>query len=181
MMFGRRARRLQRLRLESLAKSHSDDNHNTSPNSDCEGSQGTPSSPVNLPNPAGGDVAFKDYHMQLMLLEQQNKERLLLERQGQDNMSHPPPPYSAAMGALQQKASTLEGSTRTSEDSDDIAFARIFRETEEAEMQEKAVGMTAIDMKDVELEDIDVEKGQVSELRGSVSLLLGIPAMESFH
>ncbi|KAF2029115.1 hypothetical protein EK21DRAFT_113174 [Setomelanomma holmii] len=36
-----------------------------------------------------GNHALQDYHMQLMLLEQQNKKRLLMARQEQDNMSSP--------------------------------------------------------------------------------------------
>jgi len=44
------------------------------------------------PGPAGqpqGNHALQDYQMQLMLLEQQNKKRLLMARQEQDNMSVP--------------------------------------------------------------------------------------------
>ncbi|KAF2100860.1 hypothetical protein NA57DRAFT_74459 [Rhizodiscina lignyota] len=40
-------------------------------------------------NPDGGNHALQDYQMQLMLLEQQNKKRLLMARQEQDSMSHP--------------------------------------------------------------------------------------------
>ncbi|KAF2091025.1 hypothetical protein K490DRAFT_71293 [Saccharata proteae CBS 121410] len=41
----------------------------------------------------GGNHALQDYQMQLMLLEQQNKKRLLMARQEQDNLSqHPTPP-----------------------------------------------------------------------------------------
>ena len=36
-----------------------------------------------------GNHALQDYQMQLMLLEQQNKKRLLMARQEQDNMTHP--------------------------------------------------------------------------------------------
>ena len=38
---------------------------------------------------AGGNHALQDYQMQLMLLEQQNKKRLLMARQEQDSMAHP--------------------------------------------------------------------------------------------
>jgi len=38
-----------------------------------------------------GNHALQDYQMQLMLLEQQNKKRLLMARQEQDNMSGPQP------------------------------------------------------------------------------------------
>lgn len=37
-----------------------------------------------------GNHALQDYQMQLMLLEQQNKKRLLMARQEQDGMAHPP-------------------------------------------------------------------------------------------
>lgn len=37
-----------------------------------------------IPSPAGGNHALQDYQMQLMLLEQQNKKRLLMARQEQD-------------------------------------------------------------------------------------------------
>jgi hypothetical protein len=38
----------------------------------------------------GGNHALQDYQMQLMLLEQQNKKRLLMARQEQDNISNHP-------------------------------------------------------------------------------------------
>ena len=41
--------------------------------------------PQNGPN-SGGNHALQDYQMQLMLLEQQNKKRLLMARQEQDNI-----------------------------------------------------------------------------------------------
>ena len=37
------------------------------------------------PGPAGGNHALQDYQMQLMLLEQQNKKRLLMAKQEQEN------------------------------------------------------------------------------------------------
>ena len=40
-------------------------------------------------NPAGGNHALQDYQMQLMLLEQQNKKRLLMARQEQDTGGRP--------------------------------------------------------------------------------------------
>ncbi|KAF2820239.1 hypothetical protein CC86DRAFT_305239 [Ophiobolus disseminans] len=53
------------------------------------------------PNPSGappqGNHALQDYQMQLMLLEQQNKKRLLMARQEQDNMSGPQ--HQGAVGA----------------------------------------------------------------------------------
>lgn len=46
--------------------------------------------PTNAPGaPPQGNHALQDYQMQLMLLEQQNKKRLLMARQEQDNMSGP--------------------------------------------------------------------------------------------
>ena len=53
--------------------------------------------PQNGPAPAtggqpqanNGNHALQDYQMQLMLLEQQNKKRLLMARQEQDSMAHP--------------------------------------------------------------------------------------------
>lgn len=41
------------------------------------------------PGAPGGNHALQDYQMQLMLLEQQNKKRLMMARQEQDNMSVP--------------------------------------------------------------------------------------------
>jgi len=41
------------------------------------------------PNAAGGNHALQDYQMQLMLLEQQNKKRLLMARQEQDTAIRP--------------------------------------------------------------------------------------------
>jgi hypothetical protein len=49
-----------------------------------------PGMPGNAPGAAPqGNHALQDYQMQLMLLEQQNKKRLLMARQEQDNMSGP--------------------------------------------------------------------------------------------
>lgn len=45
--------------------------------------------------PNAGNHALQDYQMQLMLLEQQNKKRLLMARQEQDSMSHPGIPPGA--------------------------------------------------------------------------------------
>lgn len=41
-------------------------------------------------NASQGNHALQDYQMQLMLLEQQNKKRLLMARQEQDNINHVP-------------------------------------------------------------------------------------------
>lgn len=63
-----------------------------------------------MPNqPAGqnqGNHALQDYQMQLMLLEQQNKKRLLMARQEQDNMSGGPH-GQAAVGAPAGFAPTM--------------------------------------------------------------------------
>lgn len=55
--------------------------------------------PVTAPGQQGanngnGNHALQDYQMQLMLLEQQNKKRLLMARQEQDSMAHPNGPNS---------------------------------------------------------------------------------------
>jgi len=47
-------------------------------------------------NNGNGNHALQDYQMQLMLLEQQNKKRLLMARQEQDSMAHPTGPNGAA-------------------------------------------------------------------------------------
>lgn len=46
----------------------------------------------------GGNHALQDYQMQLMLLEQQNKKRLLMARQEQDNMTQAPHGGPGAVG-----------------------------------------------------------------------------------
>ncbi|KAH8818170.1 SOM1 protein [Hyaloscypha sp. PMI_1271] len=45
--------------------------------------------PGGQPGAAGGNHALQDYQMQLMLLEQQNKKRLMMARQEQDSMTIP--------------------------------------------------------------------------------------------
>ena len=53
---------------------------------------------MQTPNGQHGNHALQDYQMQLMLLEQQNKRRLLMARQEQDNMTRadqPPMPGQA--------------------------------------------------------------------------------------
>ena len=45
--------------------------------------------PNGAPNGPGGNHALQDYQMQLMLLEQQNKKRLLMARQEQDTITRP--------------------------------------------------------------------------------------------
>ncbi|KAF2180336.1 hypothetical protein K469DRAFT_692859 [Zopfia rhizophila CBS 207.26] len=49
-----------------------------------------PQMPAGGPGAPQGNHALQDYQMQLMLLEQQNKKRLLMARQEQDNMSAGP-------------------------------------------------------------------------------------------
>ncbi|KAJ4316512.1 hypothetical protein N0V94_005431 [Neodidymelliopsis sp. IMI 364377] len=53
------------------------------------GNQPRPGMPQQPGQPQQGSHALQDYQMQLMLLEQQNKKRLLMARQEQDNMSAP--------------------------------------------------------------------------------------------
>lgn len=53
------------------------------------GNQPRPGMPAGAPGPPQGNHALQDYQMQLMLLEQQNKKRLLMARQEQDNISGP--------------------------------------------------------------------------------------------
>jgi hypothetical protein len=48
-----------------------------------------PGMPASAPGAPQGNHALQDYQMQLMLLEQQNKKRLLMARQEQDNMTGP--------------------------------------------------------------------------------------------
>lgn len=52
----------------------------------------------NAPGAPQGNHALQDYQMQLMLLEQQNKKRLLMARQEQDNMSGPQHQGGVAQG-----------------------------------------------------------------------------------
>lgn len=55
--------------------------------------------PPNVPNGgAGGNHALQDYQMQLMLLEQQNKKRLLMARQEQDTIGGRPDGMPAMPG-----------------------------------------------------------------------------------
>ena len=56
--------------------------------------------PPTAPNGgAGGNLALQDYQMQLMLLEQQNKKRLLMARQEQDTVSGRPDGQPGMPGA----------------------------------------------------------------------------------
>lgn len=50
------------------------------------GPNGIRGAPGGQPGGSGGNHALQDYQMQLMLLEQQNKKRLMMARQEQDNM-----------------------------------------------------------------------------------------------
>lgn len=55
-----------------------------------DGSMGTLQRPGGVPGqPGNGNHALQDYQMQLMLLEQQNKKRLMMARQEQDNLVSP--------------------------------------------------------------------------------------------
>ncbi|KAF2006603.1 hypothetical protein P154DRAFT_220332 [Amniculicola lignicola CBS 123094] len=54
------------------------------------GNQPRPGMPAGGPGQQQGNHALQDYQMQLMLLEQQNKKRLLMARQEQDSISTAP-------------------------------------------------------------------------------------------
>jgi hypothetical protein len=58
-----------------------------------------------------GNHALEDYQMQLMLLEQQNKKRLLMARQEQDHM--PPHPVSAANAQFAMAPNMSPSQSRT--------------------------------------------------------------------
>ena len=60
---------------------------------------------------SNGNHALQDYQMQLMLLEQQNKKRLLMARQEQDSMSGQHPGGVGPNGAFAQVMSP-QGSQR---------------------------------------------------------------------
>ncbi|KAJ4337723.1 hypothetical protein N0V87_004471 [Didymella glomerata] len=112
--FGQQANNAQQKNIEvyaqSLAQAHRVALNNTaSPQAMTQGSpmnqgldgqeimfaaapgQPRPGMPPQQPGgtPQQGSHALQDYQMQLMLLEQQNKKRLLMARQEQDNMSGP--------------------------------------------------------------------------------------------
>jgi hypothetical protein len=65
--------------------------------------------PAGAPGPPQGNHALQDYQMQLMLLEQQNKKRLLMARQEQDNTMSGPhaqggPGFTASMSPQGSRA-----------------------------------------------------------------------------
>ena len=63
----------------------------TMPMGDIYATQMRPNGAMQVPAGAtGGNHALQDYQMQLMLLEQQNKKRLMMARQEQDNISRDP-------------------------------------------------------------------------------------------
>ena len=64
--------------------------------------RGGPMPPNGAANGPGGEHALQDYQMQLMLLEQQNKKRLLMARQEQDGPGQPGIPFAAATGMSPQ-------------------------------------------------------------------------------
>jgi hypothetical protein len=63
---------------------------------------------------SGGNHALQDYQMQLMLLEQQNKKRLMMARQEQDSMGDMPRDGPGPNGQPFQGASPQGGRTGTS-------------------------------------------------------------------
>ncbi|QDS70968.1 hypothetical protein FKW77_007290 [Venturia effusa] len=60
--------------------------------------------------PSQGNHALQDYQMQLMLLEQQNKKRLLMARQEQDNISHVPGSTPSGQGSQYAQNMSPSGS-----------------------------------------------------------------------
>merc|ERR1712000_420534 len=56
------------------------------PGGDMGGPNGMRAGPGGAQAAGGSNHALQDYQMQLMLLEQQNKKRLMMARQEQDNM-----------------------------------------------------------------------------------------------
>jgi hypothetical protein len=62
------------------------------------GPNGMRGGPGGQPGGGGGNHALQDYQMQLMLLEQQNKKRLMMARQEQDSMTMPRPDGSGGQG-----------------------------------------------------------------------------------
>lgn len=73
-------------------------------------------------NQAGnnGNHALQDYQMQLMLLEQQNKKRLLMARQEQDNLGAGHPANVGPNGQFQAQGMSLPGSQRDANPSPDF-------------------------------------------------------------
>jgi hypothetical protein len=59
----------------------------------------------------GGNHALQDYQMQLMLLEQQNKKRLMMARQEQDSMAMPRPDGSAGPGTMGPNSQPFQGAS----------------------------------------------------------------------
>jgi hypothetical protein len=62
------------------------------------GQNGMRGGPGGPPGGGGGNHALQDYQMQLMLLEQQNKKRLMMARQEQDSMTMPRADGSGGQG-----------------------------------------------------------------------------------
>jgi hypothetical protein len=76
------------------------------------GANGMRGGPGGAPGTGGGNHALQDYQMQLMLLEQQNKKRLMMARQEQDNMQMPRPEGSqVAPGAVGPNGQTFQGTS----------------------------------------------------------------------
>jgi len=83
-------------------------------NADMGGPGGMRPGPAGAPAPGGSNHALQDYQMQLMLLEQQNKKRLMMARQEQDNMGgmprgDGPNPGPGANGQMMPEASPQAG------------------------------------------------------------------------
>ncbi|KAF8854160.1 hypothetical protein BDZ45DRAFT_706695 [Acephala macrosclerotiorum] len=74
------------------------------------GPNGLRGGPGGQPGGSGGNHALQDYQMQLMLLEQQNKKRLMMARQEQDNMM-PRPDGQGAAGAVGPNGQPFQGTS----------------------------------------------------------------------
>ncbi|KUJ18053.1 uncharacterized protein LY89DRAFT_36187 [Mollisia scopiformis] len=74
------------------------------------GPNGIRGAPGGQPGGSGGNHALQDYQMQLMLLEQQNKKRLMMARQEQDNMM-PRPDGQGGPGAPGANGQAFQGSS----------------------------------------------------------------------
>lgn len=72
---------------------------------------GMRSGPGGAPGTGGGNHALQDYQMQLMLLEQQNKKRLMMARQEQDSMMPRPDGSQGAPGAVGPNGQPYQGTS----------------------------------------------------------------------
>lgn len=75
------------------------------------GANGMRSGQGGAPGAGGGNHALQDYQMQLMLLEQQNKKRLMMARQEQDSMMPRPDGSQGAPGAVGPNGQPYQGTS----------------------------------------------------------------------